>query len=82
MNFTFVSFAVVVSIAKKVFICENGSSIMSTVSRAFTDSTKVPEQDYTFSKRITPNSVCIYVEMCFTNSLLIVIILCPHSYMD
>ena len=46
MNFTFVSFAVVVSITKKVLICGSGSSVMSTVSIAFTDSAKVLEQDY------------------------------------
>ena len=65
MNFTFVSFADVVSIAKNrlnALIFGSGSSIMSI---AFTDSTKVPEQDYKFSKRLTPNSVCICVDMCY-----------------
>ena len=61
VKFTFVSFAVVVSIAKK-WLNGSGSSIMSTVS---TDSTEVLEQDYKFSQRITLNSVCICVDMCY-----------------
>ena len=73
MNFSFVSFSDVVSIAKKrlsVLVCGSGSSIMSTVclSIALTDSTKVLGQDYKFTKEILFVLVLIRV----TNSLLIV----------
>ena len=65
---------VVVSIAKKILnilICGSGSSIMSTVFIAFTDSTKVLEQDYIFTKRIKNNTNSVWL-ICVTNSLLIV----------
>ena len=73
MNFTFVSFADVVSIAKKrlsVLVCGSGSNNVHCVliHITFTDSTKVLGQDYKFTKEI----LFVFVLICVTNSQLIV----------